>query len=66
MEERLAKTRARTQVYEDTQDINWRSHNKGGTKEKNNSWNKREITPTKEKVAFITKDKHNDWQQGLK
>ena len=63
MEERLAKTRAKSQIYKSAKDKRYAEEviSKNGL-ETINSSNKREVTPTKKKVTFITSDKHKNWQ----
>lgn len=61
MEERLAKTRAKSQIYKSAKDKRYPEEviSKNGL-ETINSSNKREVTPTKKKVTFITSDKHKN------
>lgn len=61
MEERLAKTRAKSQIYKSAKDKRYAEEviSKNGL-ETINSSNKREVTPTKKKVTFITSDKHKN------
>ena len=61
MEERLAKTRARSQIYKGAKDKRHAEEVISKNElETINSSNKREVTPTKKKVTFITSDKHKN------